>query len=95
MNKAIYNPYTQDQRAQYVQTRKAALALRPDITGAQFDATVRNDFDPQTPENWVYHASQALAAIQGRHSPLDYVNGLLVSKVDGSTALSDYFGAVK
>jgi len=50
MNKAIYNPYTQDQRAQYVQTRKAALALRPDITGAQFDATVRKDFAPQSPE---------------------------------------------
>jgi len=40
MNKTIYNPYTVEQRSQYVQTRKAALALRPDITGAQFDETV-------------------------------------------------------
>jgi len=53
-------------RIQYVQTRKAALVLRPDITGAQFDATVRADFAPQSPEEWCRGALTLLATIRAQ-----------------------------
>jgi len=83
MSKDIYNPYTQDQRAQYIATRKAAIALRPDITGAQFDATVRKDFAPQSPEDWCRGALTLLATIRAQ------------IEANARTTVSDYFGVAK
>jgi hypothetical protein len=99
MDRSIYdNNYTVEQRAQYVQTRKAAIALRPQLTPGQFDVAVRSALELTgagfAPQQWCDKARQMLALIKmAVELERQQAEKAEIEKSIGSIA--DYFGVAK